>query len=651
MCGIAGILKFNSVINFAEIKRFTDSLTHRGIDGYGYQLLEDDTVALGHRRLSVLDLTEGGKQPMSYANGRYWITYNGEIYNFLEIKSELITYGYKFCSTSDTEVILSAFHKWGVDCFNKFNGMWAMAIWDVNEKELLLCRDRFGVKPLHYFFIPKEIFAFASETHAFKYLDNYKRQFSSENLYLSIEQQNMLEATGETIFKNTYQLLPGHFMLIKNNVIKEQKQWWKIDKNLPRVPKNFPEQVEEFHNLFADACKLRLRSDVPIASALSGGLDSTSVYCMVRNLASNEVVKRLSKEWQKAFSISFPSSENDERQYVEQVLNYTKGTGIIVEPDNRNLIRDIESSTNLSDMITGTPLSCLTYVYKAMRDNNIVVSLDGHGADEYLYGYQSSVNRALVDAYVNNDLEYAENIENTLMEMSGNKDVQQVFISAKKNAAQLKMLRQKPSNQIKKLVKKVIPNQPNKYTLPQHAFSPLFIDNKQHTKHYPSIYTLKKKYNNQGEQKLYEEFHYTDLPYNLRDFDRGAMQHHIEIRMPFMDYRLVTYCMALPQKSKLNNGYTKYILREAMKNLIPEAIYKRKRKIGLSAPLADWFNGSMNTYVLDLIHSNKLTNLEFLNIPMIKENVTKNCKNKSWAQQNANELWPVLNYLLLSENI
>jgi hypothetical protein len=261
------------------------------------------------------------------------------------------------------------------------------------------------------------------------------------------------------------------------------------------------------------------------------------------------------------------------------------------------------------------------------------------------------VQRALVDAYVNNDQGYVEQIENTLIEMSGKNDIQHILISAKKSAEQLKYLKQKPLNQIKHLVKKVIPSGHNNYALHYHSFSHLFKDNMQQSKQYPSIYTFEKKYNNQGEQKLYEEFHYTDLPYNLRDFDRGAMQHHIEIRMPFMDYRLVSYCMALPQKSKLNNGYTKYILREAMKELIPEAVYNRKRKIGLSAPLADWFNGSLNTYILDLIHSKKLLNLEFINEPWIKENVTKNCKNRSWTQQNANELWPVLNYLLLTENI
>ena len=183
MCGIAGIYKFNNEpIVKKTLIRFTDSMHHRGPDGSGYELFESETVGLGQRRLAILDLSEAGKQPMSYADQRYWITYNGEVFNFSDVKKELVKLNYSFKSNSDTEVILAAYIQWGKDCLNKFNGMWAFAIWDNQKKELFLSRDRFGIKPLYYIFIPGKLFAFASETRAFKFLDGFNRCFDEKLL-------------------------------------------------------------------------------------------------------------------------------------------------------------------------------------------------------------------------------------------------------------------------------------------------------------------------------------------------------------------------------------------------------------------------------------------------------------------------------------
>ena len=207
MCGIAGIWQLNNEpLAEQKLQRFTNTLEHRGPDGFGFYIDKKSCLGLGHRRLSILDLSEAGKQPMSFADARYWISYNGEIFNFIELKSELKSKGYAFKTETDTEVILAAYHYWGTDALPRFNGMWAMAIWDTYEQKLFLARDRFGIKPLYYLYIPDSLFAFASETIAFKNLEGYQRTFDEKNVGLQLEDSTALEGIGYTIFQNIFQL-------------------------------------------------------------------------------------------------------------------------------------------------------------------------------------------------------------------------------------------------------------------------------------------------------------------------------------------------------------------------------------------------------------------------------------------------------------
>src|SRR5574343_1778894 len=230
MCGISGIYHLNrEKIDLSELQSFTDSMLHRGPDASGYELLDQSTLGLGQRRLSILDLSDSGRQPMYYAEGRFCITYNGEIFNFLSIREELKSFGHSFKSDSDTEVILAAFMQWGPLCLKKFNGMWAMAIWDDLNKELFLARDRFGIKPLYYVNEENKRFMFASETRAFKFLKSYTRRHNQELLNLNLVDPYAIEGLGYTIFDNILQLLPGHFMTVKRNEKLVQRRWWNIN--------------------------------------------------------------------------------------------------------------------------------------------------------------------------------------------------------------------------------------------------------------------------------------------------------------------------------------------------------------------------------------------------------------------------------------
>src|SRR6185503_155577 len=228
MCGIAGIWSLSKEpLTKEKLIRFTDSLAHRGPDGGSYWIERSGSLGLGHRKLSILDPSPLSNQPMSYANDRYRIVYNGEVFNFLELKRELEIKNYRFTTTTDTEVVLAAYDCWGKDCLHKFNGMWAFAIWDELKQSLFLARDRFGIKPLYYTFKSHDNFAFASETCAFKFLNGFNREFNKKNLAINIAESFSIEGYGHTIYKDIFQLLPGHYLEVntKTNDL-QQNRWW-----------------------------------------------------------------------------------------------------------------------------------------------------------------------------------------------------------------------------------------------------------------------------------------------------------------------------------------------------------------------------------------------------------------------------------------
>lgn len=625
MCGIAGIWDFETKVELNTIQSFTDTMRHRGPDGGGYHVFDETNLALGHRRLSILDLSDDGKQPMSYGKDDYWITYNGEVYNFLEIKEELVKDGFHFKSSSDTEVILAAYKKWDIACLHKFNGMFAFAIYQPSKKELCIARDRFGVKPLHYIYIPNKLFAFASETIAFKELPYYKRTIHSENFIYSIHSPGLLEPTGKTIFENINQLKPGHFAIInKQHMV--IKKWYELSENIKPISNNYNEQVDYFKELFFDACKLRLRSDVSVASALSGGIDSSSVFCTIQNLAKrNFNENRLPKNWQQAFSISFPGTDLDEADFVKLIQQRMNADVKIIENNYENLTKDIVSSTKLFDNITGTPIISLTDVYKAMHQNNITVSLDGHAGDELLYGYKSAVYEVLFEAHLNN--------------LENKKELAELYLLMSKDTTtplEIESL----NNKIAKIAEKFKPSIKNKLkTILKNVVGKT-----------PPCLNIPNTIHGHASQYLYKQFQYLELPYNLRDFDRAAMQNSIEIRMPLLDYRLVEYVWSLPQSSKIGNGFTKRILRDAMKGIVPQEILERKTKIGLAAPTANWLNGVLSEFALDIFNSQSFISSNYWNGKELSTEYSNLTKNKSWSPATAVHAWCIINAHIISEN-
>ncbi len=587
MCGIAGIYgQKGEKVNLESLKRFTDSMTHRGPDGSGYELLNDEALGLGHRRLSILDLSEAGHQPFYYLE-KYCIVYNGEIFNFKAIRGVLESKGYIFKSETDTEVLVAAYDFYGIDCLHHFNGMWAFALWDMEKGKLILSRDRFGVKPLYYTFSSQIGFAFASETRAFKFLNAFERKINRENYELVLRNNYALEGLGYTLFNDIYQLLPGHFMEIIQGEPPKQKRWYDINKRTTRIPSTDKEKKLAFYDLFRDACRIRLISDVPVATALSGGLDSSSIYSTVFDILQTEKCERVSKDSQLAVSAIFPGMENDEREYVEKAIDYTKGDIKWVITDTEGLSTNIERETEIFDAVTNAPISAISAIYKGMKKAGITVSLDGHGVDEMLYGYLFMVYDLWLISVQSQKRNQAEGYAAILAGLYHPEHQEKQWTEFERINNELLT----PFKKLKSGLKRVL-KRDEAQALQYRPVDLLSLSDKPYDFSGMNI----------NERMLYFEFFQNSLPSLLRNFDRAGMMNSVEIRMPFLDYRVVEFIFSLPLEDKIGNGFTKKILRQVMKDKMNETIRNRTYKVGIGSPfqywadhyLKDWLYGKTN---------------------------------------------------------
>ena len=338
MCGIAGILSSNrNVISNNELEKFTNSLEHRGPEKLGIYFDEEKYLGLGHRMLNIYGLNEMSSQPMLYThkNRHLAITFNGSIYNYIELKEELKSKGYNFTSKSDTEIILASYLEWGKSCVKKFNGIWAFALWDKNKKNLFLSRDRFGVKPLYYM-SKNNKFYFASELKSFLYINSeFKQNINhSHFLYLSKNWHNHSYVNNySTFLNNVKELKPGSNLTLDLNLEYENDCWWSTLKNIPEVSSNQKEQISNFKRLFLDSCKLRMRSDAKIGATLSGGLDSSSIVCSINHM--NEENLNNFKLSTFMYKYSNSSSSVLEEKYSKKIIEKTKFENHILTLDDK----------------------------------------------------------------------------------------------------------------------------------------------------------------------------------------------------------------------------------------------------------------------------------------------------------------------------
>ena len=568
MCGILGVIP---AINEDDFKIALNKLIHRGPDGYGTWTSEEKNLTLGHRRLSILDLSDAGKQPMHYYNNRYTITFNGEIYNYLELRENLQKDGFVFKTKTDTEVILASFMKYGIECVNKFNGMWSFAIWDEFEKTLYLSRDRFGKKPLFYFNSEKELpkFIFASEMKAiYPFLTN----FSISNDFNWIKNNLFYyESTDKCLIEGIKRFPAGHNGVYKNGKLTIERYWNTLD-HVQENNDSYETQVEKFSSIFEDACKIRLRSDVTCGSALSGGLDSSSITAFISKILNAEG----NNNEQKAFIATFPKTQIDESYFAKKVTDHLKINAKFCEIDPLKNLSDLEKSLYFFEELYITSPIPMMEVYSKIKKNGITVSIDGHGADELLCGYNETILNSLFDSYKSNkftkDILIAyTNLNPSLNQGQINGNVLNFFL--------------------KESTKKLIGYGYKSRDAAHENF---------------------KKFDNLNKQ-LYILTHETILPTLLRNYDRYSMYAGVEIRMPFLDYRLVEFLFSIPYTSKIKNGYTKSILRSVVDTILPNEVVYRKDKIGFNSPMTEWIRGPLKEYFFDEMSSASFRNTSTIN--------------------------------------
>lgn len=578
MCGIFGAVN----VNISEEKALfcLNQIVHRGPDGYG--LWQENGVTLGHRRLAILDLSENGKQPMSYANERYWLVFNGEIFNFIEVRNELLAKGYSFKSETDSEVILAAFIEWKEECQDHFNGMWAFAVWDREEKKLFLSRDRFGVKPLYYAKLPGGGLAFGSEMKTITPL--FDQVEANADAFETYRNQVHYENQSECIIRGIERFPAGYCGWYEKGKL-TLTQWWNTLDHLMEVPKDYDKQVEMFRELFLDACKLRMRSDVTIGTALSGGLDSSAVICAMADIARNGGTGRMAKDWQHAYVACFPGTNLDESAYAKMVTDHLGIESTFLPVQDTVSLEELYRDIYLFEELYTNMQIPMIKIYEQERNYGTLVSMDGHGADELFGGYSFDIVKALADAKNKDEV---NSIVKTYMDMNNDSDNAMNSSEFKKTKNKL-MLDIVAKNHLKKIlgrdeVRSAYANHP--------VFKEMDLLNK----------------------TLFVSTHETILPTLLRNYDRTSMINGVEIRMPFMDYRLVQFAFSIDWRAKVRNGYSKNIIRDAVAPFMPKEVAYRRGKIGFNAPILDWIKGPYKEMFLDITAS-----LDFQNSNLVKD--------------------------------
>ncbi|MCK4595373.1 asparagine synthase (glutamine-hydrolyzing) [candidate division WOR-3 bacterium] len=570
MCGICGIISFvGNEIEPNKIKSMMKVLKHRGPDDEG--IFIKGNIGLGHLRLSIIDLSSAGHQPMFDESGRYCIVYNGEVYNYLELKRELSS-KYNFFTQTDTEVILYAYKEWGVRCLDHFNGMFSFAIYDILEHTLFLSRDRFGIKPLYYYF-GEDSFVFASEIKSILQVVP-EENIANDSVIYDYLVYNRTDHYIETFFKNIKRLDHGYYMLIKGNNVSFH-QWY----NLPERVNNPFNSLEDFRNIFIDSIRLRLRSDVPVGVCLSGGLDSSGITSILTSVIRKADLQTFSAVYRKGES-------GDESDYIDlyrdSVFKMHK-----TFPTTQTLYSDISNFVECHGEPVPTTGPYAHYKVMELAKGNVTVLLDGQGGDELLAGYHY-----FFGCYLRELLLHRRLLKFFIESFSYYQNQHSLF------AFQSLLF----------------------YLLPNFLKSRAKLKGKNylgidfHNKVKKNTRLLETLLNPRSLQEaLLNHFEYK-LEHLLKWEDRNSMWFSLESRVPFLDYRLVERTLSLPSEKIITNGMTKVILRKAMVGILPEQIRLRQDKVGFLTPESEWLRAPVFRYfILELLHSDSFRKRPYFN--------------------------------------
>ena len=581
MCGILGLI-CDQPNRPHLLEASLRLLAHRGPDGEGLWTSPDGRVMLGHRRLAIIDLSESAAQPMADCTGQYVITYNGEIYNYLEVREELKSLGAAFRTLSDTEVILEAYKVWGTACLERFNGMFAFALYDQPKERLFCARDRYGEKP--FLFVAKEgPFAFASEYKALLTLPGISTAYDEFRLVRGLHNASMgLDAERQTVFCDIQQLLPSEAMTVDVRTLARRIwRYWDVqpDDELAKLPEE--EAFSRFRELLTDSVRLRMRSDVPVGSCLSGGLDSSAIVCLVRKSIQPE------GEYH-TFTGRFPGTWADEWAYAEQVVKETGVMAHVAEPTAESFADELPSFMWYNELPVGSSSQYAQWcIFRLAKEHGITVLLDGQGSDELLGGYEQYF-RLYVQA-----LKETGQHERLARELALIRERYPLALVPPARA-----LRDRLPFGVRRWLSKNLGMGTNLlYGLKPGAARRVAEENRR----------LRVARFHALSSALYQDSFGMFLTTLLRYGDRNSMAHSREVRLPFCDYRLAELALSLPPQHLMGEAQTKRLLRESMRGILPEAIRTRWNKQGFRPPQETWFQGTLLIMAEDLLHSASFT--------------------------------------------
>ena len=615
MCGIAGIYNINggSRIPSFVLKRMINIMRHRGPDDEGFVFIDnvknnldrrfihyknkEESIAcgknrlgydigLGHCRLSIIDLSEAGNHPMPNEDQTIWLVCNGEIYNFINLRSDLKIRGHVFKSNSDSEIIIHAYEEWGINCVEKFNGMWAFALWDGRKKRLFCARDRMGIKPFYWYFDGSR-FVFASEIKAILANEFIERIPNDEIIWDYIVNE-YVDHTEHTFFRHIKQLLPAHSLIIENNQLSIHR-YWDLEKNVTLSETTDEKAAKQFYNLFEDSIRLRLQSEVPVGTCLSGGLDSSSIVCVIDRLLKRpgDVRSELMGIRQKTFSSCFDDRQFDERDFIREVVTKTSIDPKYIFPDGTDLLRSIDSLIwHQDEPFPSVRLFSQWNVMKLAKEHGVKVLLDGQGGDELLAGYHFFFQS------------YFEYLMQTLQFKKLIDEIKSCSIlhNHSKYSIIKELLKFVTPNRILEARRHILKKKINK----RDTYSWI---NEDFFEHNENISSDSNSINDSFKSSIYMYLTKYRLPSLLRYEDRNSMAFSIEARVPFLDYRLVEYIFSLHNTQIIQNGMTKFVLRNAMRNLLPEKILNRTDKMGFVVPEDYWLQRLNRDQITDIFAS------------------------------------------------
>lgn len=566
MCGIAGIIKKkHDKAKKQEIQVMNDIMAHRGPDAEGIYI--DDVVGFGHRRLSIVDLSESGNQPMFSHDRKYVLVFNGEIYNYLEIKEYLKKKGAKFVTETDTEVIMEAYRFWGMNCTKRFNGMWSFALYDIEKRQIFFSRDRFGVKPL-YIYESEDEFVFASEIKCITAIRPEQKMVNITQIarYLADYQEDMDE---HTFYKNIHNFPKSHNMLYHLDTgTQEYQKYWEI--NIDKFKKKWKcaNPYQKFLELLEDAVRIRLRADVKVGASLSGGLDSSTIVGIVSQKFHTKM---------HTFSSIYKEKNCNEKEYIDCMNQYVDTIPHYIYPDqSENIIQDMVKMLYYHDgpCYSASPYSGYC-VYRGVG-NHVKVMLDGQGADELFGGYIFFYKAKLKEVLRENS--WIAKIRAVALIVS----IWKVYPETARSLTD-ELCREIPCIKRWLLLKNKMRRKEKKQRRGTLKYRKDFseIDLKIKPQDNDSIISALDK-------DLNLQFQYRILPRILHDVDRNSMARSLEVRLPFLDYRIVEFSYTLSDEDKIRGSFTKYIMRKCCQKYLPEKIRKRRNKMGFPAPFDKW---------------------------------------------------------------